>query len=448
MIALARRGALVGAAMLAVACSSGALLRSESAPQATPCPPAVPAGTRCLAGLDSSGAYYLIAIPAGWAGDLVLHAHGGPTLGPPKAGRSVEDLQRWAIMVKAGYAWAGSTFRQGGVEVRAAAEDTERVRRIFVQHVGVPRRTILHGQSWGAAVAAKAAEMFGGDGTGRRPYDALLLTSGVLAGGTRAYDVRLDLRVVYQYLCANHPRSDETQYPLSIGLPTGVQLTQADLAARADACLGLRLSPAARTAEQRRKLKTLVDVLRIPERSVLSHLNWATWHFQDIASNRTGGASPFGNIGVRYTGSDDDDALNAGVQRFRADPAAQARFARDTDPSGRIAVPVLTAHGIGDPIAFVEMEAEFRATMERAGTADRLVQTFTDHNEHSYLSDAVYVTLVSSLIEWAAGGGKPTPATIARRCVALEARYGPGCRFVPDYTPASLEKRVPRREQS
>ena len=53
--------------------------------------------------------------------------------------RSVEDLERWAIMVKAGYAWAGSTFRQGGVEVRAAAEDTERLRQIFVGHVAQPR---------------------------------------------------------------------------------------------------------------------------------------------------------------------------------------------------------------------------------------------------------------------------------------------------------------------
>ena len=34
-------------------------------------------------------------------------------------------------MVKAGYAWAGSTFRQGGVAVRDAAEDTERLRGIF-----------------------------------------------------------------------------------------------------------------------------------------------------------------------------------------------------------------------------------------------------------------------------------------------------------------------------
>jgi hypothetical protein len=52
-----------------------------------------------------------------------------------------------------------------------------------------------------------------------------------------------------------------------------------------------------------------------PRALVLGHLHWATWHFQDIAQVRTGGANVFGNVGVRYTGSADDAALNAGVLR-------------------------------------------------------------------------------------------------------------------------------------
>ena len=67
---------------------------------------------------------------------LVLHSHGEPGTGPaPSRRRSAEDLKRWSIMVRAGHAWAGSTFRQGGVAVRAAAEDTERLRGLFTQLV-------------------------------------------------------------------------------------------------------------------------------------------------------------------------------------------------------------------------------------------------------------------------------------------------------------------------
>ena len=138
----------------------------EAAPTTSACPADVPANTRCLAGKDSTGAHYLIAMPEKWNKMLVLHAHGGPALGVSRATRVEADLTRWTAMVKAGYAWAGSSF-SGGVAVRAAAEDTERVRRIFVTHVAQPRRTILHGQSWGAGVAAVGAEMFAHAANGR-----------------------------------------------------------------------------------------------------------------------------------------------------------------------------------------------------------------------------------------------------------------------------------------
>ncbi len=422
---------------------------TETAPLPTPCPKDVAAIARCLTGKDSAGAYYLIAIPQQWNGHLVLHAHGGPTLGTPKAERAVEDLERWSIMVRAGYAWAGSTFRQGGVEVRAAAEDTERLRQIVVQHVVQPQRTILHGQSWGASVAAKGAEMFQRTADGKRPYDAVLLTSGVLAGGTRSYDFRTDLRVVYQYLCNNHPRPTEVPYPLDTGLPRDAAMTPADLAARLNECLALNKPAAERTPEQQRKLQTLVDVIRIPASSIQGHMNWATFHFRDVVQHRTGGASPFGNVGVVYQGSPDDAALNAGVLRYRADPQAFALFAQDTDPTGQIPVPVLTVKGVDDPTAFVELDAQFKATMDKVGSGARLVQTFTRHSGHSYLSDPTYPTLMAALLRWLndGDGAKPTPAGIAQQCPAYESEFGKGCAFLPAYVPAPLVSRVYERER-
>lgn len=441
-------GSLAGCALAPTASPSSSLPpTAEAAPRAAPCPKDVAAIARCLSGQDSAGAYYLVAVPHAWNGHLVLHAHGGPTLGAPRAERAVEDLERWQIMVRAGYAWAGSTFRQGGVEVRAAAEDTERLRQIFVQHVAKPQRTILHGQSWGASVAAKGAEMFQRTADGKRPYDAVLLTSGVLAGGTRSYDFRTDLRVVYQYLCNNHPRPNEAQYPLNIGLPADAAMTQADLAARVNECLALNKPVAERTHEQQRKVQTIVDVLRIPASSIQGHMNWATFHFRDVVQHRTGGASPFGNLGVVYKGSADDAALNAGVLRYRADARAVARFAQDTDPTGRIPVPVLTVKGVDDPTAFVELDAYFKTTMERAGSGSRLVQTFTQHSGHSYLSDPTYPTLMAALLRWVDEGTQPTPESIARQCPAQEAAFGKGCAFLPGYVPPPLASRVYDRER-
>ncbi|NRF70876.1 hypothetical protein HLB44_28110 [Aquincola sp. S2] len=443
-----RRVASVALCWLAAACSTPpeSAPVAEAVPAEQACPAGLPEGSRCFGGRDSAGAFYVIARPREWNGVLVLHAHGGPSLGAPRLERTIEDLQRWAIFVRAGYAWAGSSFRQGGVAVTAAAEDTERLRRIALQMPGLqPRRTILHGQSWGAGVAARAAELYGAPASGARPYDAVLLTSGVLGGGSRSYDFRLDLRVVYQQLCNNHPRPDEPAYPLWMGLPAGATLTQAQLAVRINECLALDRPAAQRTREQQARVETIERVIRIPERSILGHLNWATWHFQDIVQRRTGGGNPFSNEGVRYAGSADDAALNAAVPRYRADAAALQRFAADADPSGRIAVPVLSVRGIDDPIAFVELDSVFGDTMRAAGAGERLLQTFTAHAEHSYLADPVYPALAAALLEWAASGRRPSADAVAERCRAFEASYGPGCRFLPAYRPAPLETRVPAR---
>lgn len=433
-------GAALAAAGLLASCHSFNLMapapEPEKAPLAEACPKGPPAGTKCLRGVDSRGAHYLIAMPETWNGVLVVHAHGGPPL-EARRDRADEDIERWAIIVKAGYAYAASVFRQGGVAVTAAAEDTERVRQIFVAHVAKPRRTLLHGQSWGGNVAAKAAQMYAA--SPRSPYDAVLLTSGVLAGGTQSYNFRMDLRTIYQYYCNNHPAPGEPAYALNLGLPADAKLTRKELQSRVESCLGTAKE---RTPEQARKSKAIADVLKIPESSILAHLNWGTWHFQDIVLKRTGGRSPFGNEGVQYRGSFDDAALNAGVPRYRADPAALAAFAADADLSGRIGVPVLSAKGIGDPTAFVELDHFFAAKMREAGAADRLVQVFVDSREHSYLGDPTYPTLFASLLDWVERGEKPTPEGIATRCRTMEATFGPGCRFVPTFVPQPLASRV------
>lgn len=406
----------------------------EPAPTDAPVPTGLPAGVRCLRGRDVQGAHYLIAVPERWSGVLVVHAHGGPPLGEPQRSRVEEDAKRWAGMVRQGHAWAGSAFREGGFAVRSAAEDTERVRRIFAEHVALPRRTLLHGQSWGAMVAAKAAESFPGS------WDGLLLSSGAV-GGLLAYDFRLDLRAVYQYLCRNHPRPDEPAYPLSVGLPADDPMTEAQLAERVNQALGVELPPARRSAEQARRLRTLVEVLRIPEQGVADQLRWATFTLRDVVLKH--GGSPVGNEGVRYAGSEDDAALNAGVPRCRADPAARERFAVQSDYTGRFAMPVLTVHGIHDTTCFVEVHDTLRRRMREAGCEHLLVQTFVDSGRHSFLGEGIYPPLVEALLAWIDTGVAPTPRGIAQRSrCAGDAGVPAEGGFVPDYVPRALAERI------
>ncbi len=409
---------------------------TTAAPMECEPPAGLPEGVRCLRGQDALGAHYLIAVPKHWSGVLVVHAHGGPPLGEPKRSRGDEDIKRWAVMLREGHAWAASVFRTGGFAVRSAAEDTENVRRIFLDHVATPGRTLLHGQSWGALVAAKAAELFAGS------WEGVLLSSGAV-GGPLAYDFRLDLRAIYQYLCNNHPRPDEPQYPLSVGLPTDDPLTEAQLAGRVNEALGVDLPAERRSPEQARRLRTIVDVLRIPEDGVADQLRWATFTLRDVVAKH--GGSPVGNETVRYVGSDDDDALNAGVLRYAADPVARARFSTQTDYVGRFAMPVLTVHGIRDTSCFVEVHDTLRRRMREAGCEHRLVQTFVDSDEHSYLGDTVYPRLVEALLEWIDTGIAPTPKGIAQRASATSASESMAGTFVPAYQPQALGARIQPR---
>lgn len=409
-------------------------LSTEVAPTKQVCPEGVPAGATCLRGQDSATSHYLIVMPAKWTGVLVVHAHGGPSLGTPKTTRADEDIKRWAITVQEGHAWAGSVFRQGGFAVTTAAEDTERVRRIFIDHVAKPRTTLLHGQSWGAMVATRAGEMF------PKSWDGILLTSGVVAGPT-TYDFRLDIRALYQHLCNNHPRPTEQAYPLSIGLPTDSKLTHAELAQRANECLGTGTPAAQRTPEQAQKLKTIVDVLKMPENSVLSHLNWGTFSLQDVVA-KNGGVSPFGNAGVRYVGSSDDVKLNAAIPRFTADPKAVARFSADVNHEGRFVVPVISAHAINDATVFVEGQDVLRQKMKAAGKDHLLVQTYVDSREHSYWGDAHYPPLFNALLQWVEKRQKPSPSDIDQQCKQLSSAKPADCRFLPNYAVKPIASRI------
>jgi len=431
---------------LAVIAALPAAGRAAAAPAETPCPAVLAGAITCYTGVDDRGAHYWIARPLSWNGTLIVHAHGGPRLGDPKPDSEKPDLERFAVTVQQGYAWIASSYRRGGYGVRMAAEDSETARQIFVARFGQPRHTIVHGQSWGGNVAAKLIELYAVAPDGRHRYDGALLTSGVIAGGGEGYDFRADLRAVYQYYCHNHPRPDEEQYPLWSGLAADSKMTRADLAARISECTGVGLPKDKRSAAQQQTLTNILNVIHIPERTLVGHMAWATFLFRDLVQKRLGSRNPFTNEGVRYAGSSDDAALNAGVMRFGADPRAVAMLADDSDMSGRIAIPVVTMHAIDDPIAMVEQEAHYRAVVDRAGHGDLLVQTFTDEHEHSKLNDPEYAAVLDALMQWVITGTQPTPAGIAAACAPYQAVYGGQCLFRPDFHPAAFNTRVyPRR---
>ena len=268
----------------------------------------------------------------------------------------------------------------------------------------------------------------------------MVLTSGLLAGGGHSYDFRADLRAVYQYYCKNHPRADEVQYPVWQGLPKGSKMSRDELQQRVDECTGISLAKDKRSPEQAKNLANILAVTKVPEKTLVAHLSWATGLFSDIVWRRMDGKNPFANADVQYKGSDDDAALNKGVERFKADPQAARLMAYDADLTGQIVAPTITLHAKNDPTVFVDHEAIYRQTVDKAGNGELLVQNFSDEAEHSKLSTPQYAALFSAMLSWIDKGEKPTPQTVAALCEKKAETYKEPCKLLPDFMPQIQER--------
>ncbi|HKH84040.1 MAG TPA: hypothetical protein VKA25_10175, partial [Gemmatimonadales bacterium] len=114
------------------------------------------------------------------------------------------------------------------------------------------------------------------------------------------------------------------------------------------------------------------------------------------AQQRLGG-QPFDNTTRVYSGSDNDAALNVGVARFTADPAALAEV-RNFETTGSLQVPVATLHTTGDPVVPFGQEALYREKVDRAGFGTRLTQDTVDRYGHCTFEAGELLGTFSTLV--------------------------------------------------
>jgi len=255
--------ALLAGSMLSMPALEQEALKS-GLPDSVKCPDAVAAIATCYGAKLETGAYVLAAMPKSWNGNLIVFAHGGPATEPPKSSSSMGDLTKYAVEIERGYGWVASTYRREGYGVQMAAADTEAARQFFIDRIAKPKRTILHGASYGGLVAAKLIETHAKNGDGSFAYDGVFLNSGLVSGAAVGYEFRADLRVVYQYYCKNLPRPGEPQYPLWMGLSHDTMLTLKDMDARVDECTGVSKPAAARSDQQKQNLANIIGVWDFP----------------------------------------------------------------------------------------------------------------------------------------------------------------------------------------
>jgi len=414
-----------------------------------PCPPGLPTDTTCHAGVDENGAYFLIAVPTDYANQLVLWNH-GYSLAPPAPLRA-DDLGPGVLLLSQGYAVAASSYRPnaagfGGWAVADGAEDTERLRLEFTRLVGRPSLTFVIGASEGGLITATIIERFGIADDGTLNYHGALPLCGPLAGGRRNWYGGFDLRVVYQYYCQNLPRPDEEQYPLFLGLAPKNTITPEEEVSRVNECTGILLPRDQRTPEQRENLANILNVTHIPEGFLLTDISFATFALQELVLARTAGHNPVTNLGVTYTGSTDDEALNAGVFRAGSEPDAAAWLAAAYDPTGAVPMPTFTVHTIGDGLSIVENERAYRQTLKAAGNDSNLFQMYTNANGHCEFTTSELMASFTGLRNWVDTGAPPTQDQVVGVCEQFREVFGDTCNFNTTFRPRRFESRVPPRE--
>jgi hypothetical protein len=330
-----------------------------------------------------AGGGYLIEVPAGWNGGLVIFAHGyGEASASPLASHLAAN----------GYAWAASSYRSGDYRPDWFLEDTLQVRDLFIREIRRPRWTIIHGQSMGGHIAISSLEMHPG------VYQGALIECGVTDGVTVA-DLGLAYQAAAEYF-AGAPLLDDTARP--------------DLAARVSELWLPALGEPGRYTVQGERFDSVVKHLFGGDLPLRLQGLRQRYFPNMILFRRTQTLGRAGStLHVRYRIDPglgvDEDELNRRIRRFA--PAAGAR-SRETnpvfaEPTGRITVPVLTLHETGDARAPFSLEQSYRRRTLTVGTSHLLVQRAIRWPGHCAIDGDVREQAFDDLVAWIERGVKP-----------------------------------------
>jgi pimeloyl-ACP methyl ester carboxylesterase len=289
-------------------------------------------------GVQPGGAIYRICMPdAGrWNGDLVIWAHGytevtAPLAIPEEQLCLAPDFCLPTIINGLGFGFATNSYRNNGL-VTMGVEDVAELVDLFAAEQGTPGRVFLTGASEGGLVTTLAIE--------QRPdlFDGGLAACGPIGDFRRIVDYYGDFRVVFDYF-----------FP---GLMPGTPLAvPPELLENWDAHWTNTIRPAVFDPANSGALSQLLKVTRAPHDpgyipTIEVTIHDALWYNVFATADLVGkaGGSPYDNMTRRYMGSWNDTALNAGVARYAADPAALAFMGGVLSTTGLLTVPLVNLH--------------------------------------------------------------------------------------------------------
>lgn len=320
-------------------------------------------------GSFGAGSTYKLMCPDDWNGDLVIYAHGYAFPETDPALPDADDPGFVALrdgLLDMGYGVAFSSYSETGWAVRKAVIESRQLRGLFAAEFGMPDRTFLMGLSMGGAVVTSMAEKNPG------LYDGVLQMCGVTGGTDMAVQYVYNVRLMFDCFYPGVLPGTAFDIPEDLHWSTVQYLAFMALMANP--------GPAFEMAA--------VDQLNIAYNSPDELLEAILWGliFHTAAGpdfvDRLHGHDFMGNMDTWYSGSSDDEALNACVERQAASPDALAYMNHWYEPTGKLRIPAVSIHTTRDPVVQIGHQADYLAKVVGAGYGDNLVQYQVDRFGH------------------------------------------------------------------
>jgi hypothetical protein len=316
----------------------------------------------------------LTCLPSNFNGTLLIYAHGyvrpqEPLALPEKfANADIQELIQQLLDL--GFGIATSSYHKNGYAVEQAEADLNDL----VDYVKSSEPDVdvvyITGASEGALIATMLVEKY------PETYAGGLALCGPLAGAGYQIGYMADVRVLFDYF-----------YPDVF--PFGTLDVPDDAHEQWDGSDGYKAKIAAAIEDDPDTIAEVFDVARVAcdaaDQAEAANCAQDILAYSIFGTNdllETAGGWPVSNIEKEYSGSEDAAALNAGVERFDADPAASGYVHRYYRPSGLLQRPLVTLHSTRDPGVPYRHELRYFSRAAFLGRDDLLTVLPVDRPGH------------------------------------------------------------------
>jgi hypothetical protein len=431
-------------------------------------------------GAGKTGGFFRITFPSDWDGDLVIYNHGfdlnDKHIRPHETCSNDTTVHCEAdtdctggafcnnisysgldeILLPMGKAVAASTYSTSGWAPFKSAKDIKDILKYVKKdsgHGSELKRVIITGHSGGGAATVDAML--------KLKIDGAVPMCPASGGGLPTWDVAMDVRLVYDFICNDVPGAKFASLPDQGEVNTNDSGSDAiTMALKVDQCLGV-VGFAPHTPEMDTRLADFISLTAFTGGSsnVATAMGFATLGLGDFVRdpNRLDGklvglndAVDYSTIGVggplAASFQMDVERMTLGKGRKSLAKAYNPNFTKGK--GSKITYPVLALAGDADWLVIPEFQSVFNTALSDGSIA--FTQTWTDPFGHCVYTAEETTAVFNKFFEWLGPvdgdqGAQPTAADVAAECIAIGGVDGSTCNFNDSYVPGKLFDRIPAR---